>query len=131
MENLKQPEEGKKEQVGFEEESEEIKFNPTRRPGIPRGARFRKGETVFHKRAKLWDAAKSEYDQGVDHGAVEKYKNFEKWMNGQYGILADSFEVAKEAVKKAGLTVGTKEEKELFDKTRLEYIKKYATEWQG
>ncbi|OGE89868.1 MAG: hypothetical protein A2722_04560 [Candidatus Doudnabacteria bacterium RIFCSPHIGHO2_01_FULL_50_11] len=104
-----------------------VKFDPEKRPGIPRGARFKRGETLFHKRVQLWDAAKAEHDNPSEKtGAIERYEQYANQVNNQYRVLGDSIRAGLEALTAAGLTEQTKEGKELFQKTRSEYIQQHS-----
>lgn len=105
--------------------SSRVAFNPERRPGIPRGA-FAKGETAFHKRAKLWDAAKAEFDAGnKDSLAIKKYEDYATWMENQYALLTESMDAASEAVSAAGLTQQTEEGRKLYDETRSKFLEEH------
>ena len=58
----KAPEEAENKKDQEQDEENLVKFDPEKRPGIPRGARFKKGQTVFHEMAALWDEAKATHD---------------------------------------------------------------------
>jgi len=108
-----------------EAEADKIKFNSEKRPGIPRGACF-KGQTVFHVRARLWDAAKVEYDcPGSNPGAIEKYENYVNWMERYYGMLANAIDAGSNAVTSAVLKPSSEEGIALYRKVEREYIKKH------
>ena len=105
------------------EASDPHKFNPDKRPGIPKAARFGKhGETSFHELAQLWDAAKAEFNNpGSNPEAIQQYETFSRAMIEQYQVLTDSMTAGREAIEAAGLTLRTPEGQQLYEETERKY----------
>jgi len=119
----KAPEGGQEAGEKSEKSSIEVKFNPNRRPGIPRGAGRQGGDTEFHRMAKLWDDAKEVFDQTgkTDSEAAARYEEYSNWVDRSYGVVVEGMKAAEKAVKEAGLNARSKEGDVLYGQTRVAY----------